>query len=815
MFRAAPEKNHVNNLGSDGLGIMLWLVSVFTTSQVRRAALLLTAFFSYLCLPLVDAYAQSNSASPLGTNVGVAGASSSEQPLLNIFKFNTGWGANISGGGRAGPETIKSVFDLDADGWPKSFNGIGANAGKTYTEIDTNVFVQIGTHNPDGTITGAFYRAGTYICLYDGAGTLSYHGDAVKVSGTPGRDVLSVQTPSASGIQILIASTDPNHTGNYIRNIRLVYKGTAYDGEALLAAGEVFNPDFLARINSFKTLRFLNWTSADSDNNGSWSARRQPTYFNWSGSVPIEVMVALSNKIGADAWFNMPVMSNDDFVTQYATLVHSGGTDTSGRFWPGLNSNLKTYVEYGNEMWQDNKSWRSNFPTLPDVGWAAFPCAQSNYNAVLVYSILRAVQNGRTWKSVWGADAGRIIRLLGGQAGYTARNQYIMGFTAGQYCGDPSKFAGTAAANVDAFTISPYFGYAVPNTFTLDQFFTEVMSGGLVPSANGGYPGGMIKHALDAARQDYAAALSYNPNLLFVAYEGGQGFVDYSMKDIALQNLYQAAQHDPRMRTAYTTYLNGWKSLGGTLFTHYTIMGYDSVWGYWGALENVLNTSSPKYDAQIDFISANPCWWNGCSTTSSPPTPTTPPPPTVDTTPPSVPAGLTGTPVSTSEVNLSWTASTDNVGVAGYKVFRNGTQVGTTSSTSYQNTGLAGGTAYSYTIAAYDAAGNTSTQSSSVSVTTSATTTDPPPSVSINSPTNGSTPNGSINIAVSANSAIGIASITITGDSNTLATCANVTSCSATWQKKKLSRGTHTIGGIATDKRGNAAKVSVLVTILR
>jgi len=806
--KAASEKTHFTSRGSDGLGAVSWALSILTNRQMSKAALFLTAFFSIFSLLLVDANAQSNSASPLGTNVGVTGAGSSEQPLLNIFKFNTGWAGNIAGGGRAGPETIKSVFDLDADGWPKSFNGVGANAGKTYTEIDTNVLLQLGTHNPNGTITGNFYRPGTYISLYEGTGSLSYSGDAVKVSGTPGRDVLKVTTPSAAGIQIMMTSTDPNHTGDYIRNIRLVYKDSAYDGESLLTAGEVFNPDFLARITFNKTLRFLNWASTDSDNNGSWSARRQPTYFSWSGSVPIEVMVALANKIGADAWFTMPIMSDDDYVTRYATLVHSGGTDTSGRFWPGLNSNLKAYVEYGNEMWQDNKSWRTTFPTLPNLGWAAFPCAQNDYNAVFIYSILRAVQNGATWKSVWGADAGRVTRLLAGQAAYQGRNQFILGFTAGQYCGDTSKFAGTAAANVDAFTTAPYFAYPVPNTFTLDQFFTEMMSGGLVPAANGGYPGGMIKQALDWAAQNYADAKKYNLPLL--AYEGGQHFVDYSHTDPTLQALYQAANHDPRMGTAYTTYLNGWKSAGGTLFVNYANIGYDSTWGFWGALENVLETNSAKYDALGNFSSANPCWWSGCSTTSGPSTPTTPPTSTVDTTPPSVPTGLTGTAVSTSQVNLSWTASTDNVAVAGYKVFRNGTQVGTASNTSYQDTGLSAATA-TYAVSAYDAAGNTSGQSSSVSVATLATA----PAVMINTPTNGSTPNGSINIAVSANSAVGIASLSITADGGALATCTNVTSCSTTWQKKKISKGTHTIRGTAVDLNGSAASASVTVTIVR
>ncbi len=94
-------------------------------------------------------------------------------------------------------------------------------------------------------------------------------------------------------------------------------------------------------------------------------------------------------------------------------------------------------------------------------------------------------------------------------------------------------------------------------------------------------------------------------------------------------------------------------------------------------------------------------------------------------TPPSVPTGLIGTPTSDSQINLSWSASTDNVGVTGYKIFRDGNQVGTSATPSYNDTGLDASTTYSYTVSAYDAAGNESAQSSAVSVTTRATPTAP------------------------------------------------------------------------------------------
>jgi beta-lactamase superfamily II metal-dependent hydrolase/chitodextrinase len=90
-----------------------------------------------------------------------------------------------------------------------------------------------------------------------------------------------------------------------------------------------------------------------------------------------------------------------------------------------------------------------------------------------------------------------------------------------------------------------------------------------------------------------------------------------------------------------------------------------------------------------------------------------------DTTPPSAPTNLTATTASSSQINLAWNASTDNVAVAGYRVFRGGAQIATVSTTSYSDTGLTAGTTYSYTVVAYDSVGNTSASSNTASATTS------------------------------------------------------------------------------------------------
>ncbi len=118
-----------------------------------------------------------------------------------------------------------------------------------------------------------------------------------------------------------------------------------------------------------------------------------------------------------------------------------------------------------------------------------------------------------------------------------------------------------------------------------------------------------------------------------------------------------------------------------------------------------------------------------------------------DTTPPSNVSGLTSPSKTSTSISLSWTAATDNVGVAGYNIYRNGatSPTATTSGTgtTYTDSGLAASTAYTYTVKARDAAGNVSTAfSNQISVTTNASGGDTsPPTVPGNLRVTGTTNN--------------------------------------------------------------------------
>lgn len=96
--------------------------------------------------------------------------------------------------------------------------------------------------------------------------------------------------------------------------------------------------------------------------------------------------------------------------------------------------------------------------------------------------------------------------------------------------------------------------------------------------------------------------------------------------------------------------------------------------------------------------------------------------PVSDTTPPTAPVGLAATATSSSTIDLSWSSSTDDVGVTGYQVFRDAgvTAIGTTTGTTFHDTGLDPDSTHSYAVIAVDAAGNRSALSNTASAKTSA-----------------------------------------------------------------------------------------------
>ena len=238
------------------------------------------------------------------------------------------------------------------------------------------------------------------------------------------------------------------------------------------------------------------------------------------------------------------------------------------------------------------------------------------------------------------------------------------------------------------------------NTWTADQFF----SGGTVYKTGNSITGTQAPKVYQSERYGGASSFQYNIPVANGAYSVNLDFAETYVTGPG-QRLFGASINGTQVLSNFDIYATagGMNRAVVKTFTASVTNGTLNITFIPGSIQN------PKVDG-IEVLQGS----GG-------------PPP--DTTPPSVPTGLTATAVSTSQVNLSWTASTDpdNTGSQiSYKVYRNGSQVGGTSAgiTSYSDSNLSPSTTYSYTVSAYDPAGNSSAQSVSASATTSGA---PPP----------------------------------------------------------------------------------------
>jgi hypothetical protein len=609
-------QSHMNRLASCGRPL-------FVAARARTALLSVALVLICAVVGAARAATSANANSPLGINLTNVSISDPEIPLINIFHAGGGWMTHSGSSWDTGEE---QYLNLDANGYPITLTAVHETGAQKFTSVGTLL-----ARNLPNTANGA-YPAGRYIVLYDGQGTMTYQFDAVKNAtlSTPGRDVLDVTPTSGGGIHLIITSTDPNHTGNYIRNIRVVQASN----EAAVNAGQVFNPAFLSLLQKFRVLRFMDWLQTNNSTLSSWANRPLLTSAFWGSSsgVPVEAAVQLANALSADAWLNVPHMADDNYITQMANLVHGQ-----------LGSTQRVYLEYSNETWNgvfSQASW------VQAQGKAEWPTAN-----VLPFQLnrdwygQRVAQMCDIWKSAWGADAGRVTCVLGAQA--------ASAYTAVESLNCPLWKAGAPCAGhgIGAVAIAPYFGGNVPSSWTsqsdggLNSLFASLTS-----QNDPSIPSGGWLNESSGWEAAYGPALAPF-KLPMVAYEGGQAFqsfpngVNPDGSNTPLTNLYIAANRDARMGPAYTSYLQQWKSNGGQLFMIFADIGQPSQYGEWGLLESLMQVvnpttmqlttaaggTSPKWQAVQNFMSNTACWWTGCTGTVSSggtPTPKVPLPPT-------------------------------------------------------------------------------------------------------------------------------------------------------------------------------------------
>jgi fibronectin type 3 domain-containing protein len=212
--------------------------------------------------------------------------------------------------------------------------------------------------------------------------------------------------------------------------------------------------------------------------------------------------------------------------------------------------------------------------------------------------------------------------------------------------------------------------------------------------------------ALDAVGHQSAPSNTIQPTTLdATAPSAPTGLTGSAVPGQNRINLSWTASTDNVGVTGYRIYRNG------------SSTPLDSVGGSTTSYSDTTVASSTQYTYTVTAIDAatNESGPSNTATVSS-----------SDTTPPAPPTTVTATAASDTQVNLAWSGATDNIGVTGYQILRNGVQVATVGATptTYTDTGLTGATTYAYTVKSVDAAGNPSSPSSPAASATTKVFTD-------------------------------------------------------------------------------------------
>lgn len=488
-----------------------------------------------------------NSASNLGMNLSAINYFSPELPFVNIFKTSTQYSTKNN----SGETSEEACLELDSNGYVTSFTALTSTActGST-TPAFTNLYFLINS-----SLQSPYYPAGNYDVYYNPNGcNFTYGNDASVVSQnmSAGHDVFNVATP-VNGITMRLTAigSGSNYCGA---------TGNALDGGvgvkvtlASLTAGYLagcgaaeygpgcYNPSLISYLAPFRAIRFMDemCTNDNTDTaDATWATRPLPTTIFYGSSysqnsetgapipcgVPVEVMVALCNVGNFDCWFNMPTLTNNTYVTNFANYVAAH-----------LNSNLYAYVEYSNETW--NTGFLAWHQLTENIGAGNAAYAQDNNNGCGNSGSLncnRSVMGEVTktfcglWKTAWGGASNRVKCVLGAQAGDGNGSSASSAISCPEYVGDNSISSGTYNSATGAVSLTTATAHGLTSGSNFSVYYTSgtgswagLNSGSSTFTAGAGTSGTTI---------NYTAATGVGTSAITgggIGYQNCKGLVDY------------------------------------------------------------------------------------------------------------------------------------------------------------------------------------------------------------------------------------------------------------------------------------------------
>jgi len=523
-----------------------------------------------------------NRRSPIGINTNEVYEQDSSIPFVDLFRVSMPFHENIRCRAKDKPCLTSAEVEYDKQGWPKNLHG-----GKAGVFFLRNVQIDA-------------IPQGNYTVLYDGEGKIDYLHNAKLVSRAAGSDIIRFDARSDGFMTAALQIVESNPS-NPLRNIRIIMPGgicsnqpfqqvtnkiSCNDGSFLAFKDYykqiIFNPDYLNFMKDFSVIRFMPMSGITRNPAQHWDQRPTMDKATWGGlygsrGAPLEIQVALANKLKANPWFNVPHAADDDYMYQFARYVKDN-----------LSPELTPHIEYTNEAWNVNFIHNEYMQKMGIAQHLDKNALMAGYK----YYAKRSVEYFKIWEDVYGGHK-KLVRILGGWDTRPDISAIILGYK-------------NTYKSVDALAIAPYIGgnlRGFRESKTVDDIFkllTDKTSYRSLPK---------IMHELKKH-----AKLAKDFGVSLIAYEGGQGLVDWAAKDY-LQHpnpLFFAANRDPRMGDLYLSLFSQWRDMGADLFVAFSAPRAFNSSGCWGLKEHIRQdvSKAPKLEATLDFIKDNPKWWS-------------------------------------------------------------------------------------------------------------------------------------------------------------------------------------------------------------
>ncbi len=524
-------------------------------------------------------------AGPLGINIDISPFAS----FVNLLQTPGTWG-NVPG--------QSTPIVLNSSGDPES---------------DANLLFDLRVNQPwNGPDPNAVppNLSGTYHLSFNGQATIQQEYPTSSTPFTVQNQVYNTKTNTTTASLVVPAGNTNDFFAIQFTNTQATPTSgvdTGFSNARLIRPGyaanstQLYTNEFLASLQPYSVIRYLNADNANGQpfTNGNTLVTVDAPQVDQTG-MPWEYLIALANQTNTDMWINIPEGATNAYVTALAGIFKNGGT-VDGVSFPGLNPNLKIYLEYSNEVWggiPPNEFYQqaavqntatnlplSTFPSNLDVYTNPDGTTTTDVNtAVGRRDLERTNDIGQIFQSVLGADPThqRIRPVLGWQEGNDSFYPPALDWFEHFFEPASAAFYGMGGAL-----------YSYPTDYSSVDAVINSLAAQEATEA--------IPYTID-----FTTLATYY-GLKNVSYEGGPAITadDPTTDAIAL-----AASRDPRMeQLVYQHYIDFYENGGDTAAYYDGPFGTWSPQNEWDVAELAQYgdpTASPKYRGTVDVADAAP-----------------------------------------------------------------------------------------------------------------------------------------------------------------------------------------------------------------